>query len=461
MDSYGHLSRSLNLLLLVSLVVSDRTPCPKCQQGHVSDHCKDVPCCNGSYFRIKQGSPMCEQCTKQCEDSEHLVEIQKCGGNFSRECHCKKGYYCNSKAQYTCRRCFPCPSGTFSNITSLEPMEHTCKIHTNCASRGLVIISEGSRTRDHQCGPASTTSITTVPTTVWTSSTPPTPSSAMAKLTRTLTLEINQQNSFRASSQDHSNTSQGLSNSTSQNSFTATTWMSSSPTFNYSSITNHQKSFNTEPQRPNSAAPRMSPNDEYQFSSITISQGSTVTNQQPKTSQTALSQSLWVLILACMLLLAALLAGFCRGRRMKKLQEYCGESIMSRLLPQSLEQPLTAMEPLYTETREGPTPEEAEMVYRGRQQITLDHSGGGESIKNTVGSIYIYSPGMVVLGANSSERREEPAEGQPFISTPQQESVRETVTTEPWARCPNVAPLADGMQEEDHKLSYPVPATGK
>ncbi|KAG9352934.1 hypothetical protein JZ751_017510 [Albula glossodonta] len=86
------------------------------------------------------------------------------------------------------------------------------------------------------------------------------------------------------------------------------------------------------------------------------------------------------------------------------------------------------------------------------QQVTVDHSGTGDSVSNTVGSIYIYSPGMVVLGANSSDQKEEvgpPGEGPANLGSPQQESHV-------------VAQERACVQEEEYKdLCYPVPATGK
>lgn len=74
-----------------------------------------------------------------------------------------------------------------------------------------------------------------------------------------------------------------------------------------------------------------------------------------------------------------------------------------------------------------------------------------------VGSIFIYSPGMVILGSNSNEKKEEAETGTEDIgedtclmSVPQQESSSE----EDFVRM--------ATQEEFGKeLSIPIPATSK
>ncbi|TSU49998.1 Migration and invasion-inhibitory protein [Bagarius yarrelli] len=92
----------------------------------------------------------------------------------------------------------------------------------------------------------------------------------------------------------------------------------------------------------------------------------------------------------------------------------------------------------------------------GNQQVTMEHKGKADGINNTVGSIFIYSPGMVVLGSNSNEKKEETetsgedaVEDVRLISVPQQESSSER-------------DVRMATQEELGKeLSVPVPATSK
>lgn len=91
------------------------------------------------------------------------------------------------------------------------------------------------------------------------------------------------------------------------------------------------------------------------------------------------------------------------------------------------------------------------------QKVTMEHVGKADGINNTVGSIFIYSPGMVILGSNSNEKKEEAETGTEDIgedtclmSVPQQESSSE----EAFVRM--------ATQEEFGKeLSIPVPATSK
>ncbi|ROI16355.1 Migration and invasion-inhibitory protein [Anabarilius grahami] len=92
------------------------------------------------------------------------------------------------------------------------------------------------------------------------------------------------------------------------------------------------------------------------------------------------------------------------------------------------------------------------------RQVTVEHNGRGENVNNTVGSIYIYSPGTVILGSNSGDKKEEAGvceEAHPLIGSPQQESnppsqeVRIRISAQ------------EQTAEEELSLSFPVPATGK
>ncbi|KTG40858.1 hypothetical protein cypCar_00005357, partial [Cyprinus carpio] len=91
------------------------------------------------------------------------------------------------------------------------------------------------------------------------------------------------------------------------------------------------------------------------------------------------------------------------------------------------------------------------------QQVTMEHNGKGENVNNTVGSIYIYSPGMVILGSNSGDKKEEAGvceEVVPLINRPQQES-------NPPSQEVRIRISSQEEAEEDLTLSFPVPATGK
>ncbi|KAJ8371260.1 hypothetical protein SKAU_G00112880 [Synaphobranchus kaupii] len=128
----------------------------KGQIGKISPECKCVPCPPDKYRVVRSGRPRCEFCTQQCRADRHLVQIKDCAVDSNRECYCDRGYFCESAAQYTCRRCHPCPDGTFMDTTSRRS---SCKKHTNCASLGMALTSTGNRTHDQVCAYI-TTSIT-------------------------------------------------------------------------------------------------------------------------------------------------------------------------------------------------------------------------------------------------------------------------------------------------------------
>lgn len=93
----------------------------------------------------------------------------------------------------------------------------------------------------------------------------------------------------------------------------------------------------------------------------------------------------------------------------------------------------------------------------GVQQVTMEHKGKGENVSNTVGSIYIYSPGMVILGSGSGDKKEDAGvceEAVPFMSTPQQES-------NPPLQELRIQMSTQEQADEELSLSFPVPATGK
>ncbi|XP_064153988.1 tumor necrosis factor receptor superfamily member 1B-like [Anguilla rostrata] len=147
----------LYLFNLVDFVWSRRCPNPpECKLGIISKECKCVSCPSGKYHVVRSGNPRCEFCTQQCTAERHLIQIKDCTANSNRECHCDRGYFCESSAQYTCRRCTLCPDGTFTATTSRL---QSCKQHTDCGSLGKVLISTGNRTHDHVCASVTTSSI--------------------------------------------------------------------------------------------------------------------------------------------------------------------------------------------------------------------------------------------------------------------------------------------------------------
>ncbi|XP_073682409.1 uncharacterized protein [Garra rufa] len=176
------------------------------------------------------------------------------------------------------------------------------------------------------------------------------------------------------------------------------------------------------------------------------------------------SQSHWLLLLILMLMIF-FMAGFCMLMKdvTKKTFSKCfgfingGHGDNPHLSPTAGDNQTqhNSEKPIDKEVKcqsTGPVPQSGAV-----QQVTMEHNGKGENVSNTVGSIYIYSPGMVILGSNSGDKKEEAGvseEGVPLISRPQQES-------NPPSQEVRIRISAQEEAEEELSLSFPVPATGK
>ncbi|XP_059393556.1 tumor necrosis factor receptor superfamily member 1B-like isoform X1 [Carassius carassius] len=185
------------------------------------------------------------------------------------------------------------------------------------------------------------------------------------------------------------------------------------------------------------------------------------------------SQSHWLLLLILMLII--LLAGFCvlmkNGAKKTLLKcpgsinvrhedhQYQSQTAVDNQIPSnSQSQTLDTGIPLGSDGREDKGQSTDLMPQSGTvQQVTMEHNGKGENVSNTVGSIYIYSPGMVILGSNSGDKKEEAGVSEevvPLISRPMQES-------NPPSQEVRIAISTQEEAEEELSLSFPVPATGK
>ncbi|XP_076125302.1 uncharacterized protein LOC143104853 [Alosa pseudoharengus] len=141
---------STNVLIIIFLckLLSVSGHCP-CEPGQ--EHCKCLQCKKDYYRRQRHSRYSCDACTQPCS-AKHLVEIKACSINTNRVCHCAKGYYCPEPQNFSCVfDCKPCPPGTFSNKTSLDP---SCHPYTDCKGRG--VITEGTATQDRVCVDATT-----------------------------------------------------------------------------------------------------------------------------------------------------------------------------------------------------------------------------------------------------------------------------------------------------------------
>ncbi|XP_016429337.1 uncharacterized protein LOC107756656 [Sinocyclocheilus rhinocerous] len=194
----------------------------------------------------------------------------------------------------------------------------------------------------------------------------------------------------------------------------------------------------------------------------------------PLIDTTEESQSHWLLLLILMLIIL-FMAGFCilmkNGAKKTFLKwpglingghedhQHLSQTAGDHQIPSNSQSHTLETEiPLGSDGREVKGQSTGLMPQSGAvQQVTMEHNGKGENVSNTVGSIYIYSPGMVILGSNSGDKKEEAGvceEGVPLISRPQQES-------NPPSQEIRIRISAQEEAEEELSLSFPVPATGK
>ncbi|XDV51242.1 hypothetical protein PO909_020161 [Leuciscus waleckii] len=210
---------------------------------------------------------------------------------------------------------------------------------------------------------------------------------------------------------------------------------------------------------------------------ITTNSSAPEGNRLPRDGNSEESQSSWLLPLFVLLLMLLFIAGFCmlmKGKALKTLSKCFGmeeqqhwrqkagdHHILSNSQSNtSTDHNMETEIPLGSDVREvngqsmGMAPQS-----RGVQQVTVKHDGNGGNVSNTVGSIYIYSPGTVILGSNSGDKKEEAGvceEALPLIGarSPQQES-------NPPSQEVRITMSAQEKAEEEPSLSFPVPATGK
>ncbi|XP_035243235.1 tumor necrosis factor receptor superfamily member 3 isoform X1 [Anguilla anguilla] len=375
MEWYRCVLASLTLLgLFVPVCSASLSSCPSppsCGQGFGLKNCVCVRCLQDHYWVVKSGLTLCARCTEKC--SGYLKEIIPCGPTQNRVCHCDRGFFCESKAQFSCRRCKPCPAQTFSSEIS---MEESCRPYTDCAGRGLAVNVSGTPTQDQRC----------------------------ADPILYLSPHIN-------------------------------------PTVGNAETTQ----FSTSEQ----TIPLPVTTDKPQNTSLTMPR----TTAAPSSVNGRFEESSSSVVLVAVLLAAAMLLVCCVWHK-KHVLKRKGWPFLKHLQEQGRKEDTEGG--YFSDMSQGLLGSEtgrAQPVGPPKQQVAMDHSGSGDSVSNTVGSIYIYSPGMVVLGANTAEQREEekpPGEASAHLGTPHQE------------QGPSELPETVCVQEEEGKgLSYPVPATGK
>ncbi|XP_048111348.1 tumor necrosis factor receptor superfamily member 21 isoform X2 [Alosa alosa] len=445
---------STNVLIIIFLckLLSVSGHCP-CEPGQ--EHCKCLQCKKDYYRRQRHSRYSCDACTQPCS-AKHLVEIKACSINTNRVCHCAKGYYCPEPQNFSCVfDCKPCPPGTFSNKTSLDP---SCHPHTDCKGRG--VITEGTATQDRVCVDA---------TTPLSSTTSRSTSGGDATTTR-LTSTHGRPTTSKSTSGGDATTTKLIS--------TYDSLTTSKSASGGDSTTNRQVL--TGPTNSSVA---------YDTLKTGRTHGLIKTDSMTGFSDTLTdSPSQWLVVLMILLVVSVLVGCFLwlKGKALKKQLKWTkglpfgkypvtkkvGYNVCAPSLQQEQQQQLgpdmesdPCVERLIPLSwGSGGPPKEtgsAAQPHPGStQHVTMNNSGRGESISNTVGSIFIYSPGMVVLGTNASDRREEGQQA----SVPQQESrsASSSGSSNGFSRSyPDSVGFSTQEEDDNKELSYPIPASGK
>ncbi|XP_031423528.1 tumor necrosis factor receptor superfamily member 21 isoform X2 [Clupea harengus] len=480
--------------------------CPQCGPGSGQESCKCVPCKQGYYSKQRHGAYTCDTCTDRCsgklfvEATKHLVQIKDCGISTNRVCHCTKGFYCPEPLNYTCLfNCKPCPRGTFSDEASLAA---SCKPHTDCDRRGLVTVSEGKATQDRVCDtllqPRSMNTTPRVSPLHVSHSAPSFPDITHSSRPAT---EDSVETTYVSSKTEAvlSDTTRDITRTGDYDSHT--TQHSSKKTVGHSRVTPHFSStsddlFGTPPVSP--TTPPGPPDSSGASGTSAVNRPFTRTSVHDlSTRQSAIvgidsQSSQWLVVLLLLLAVSVLVGCFLwlKSKALKKQLKWTrglpfGKYAAKKTLggcnicvPQHQQEAdmggnacLEQLIPL-TRDSEGPLRETgaAAQPHPGQgsmQRITVDNNGKGESISNTVGSIFIYSPGMVVLGTNAPERKEEvrqEAEEQHLAFVPQQESPSGSssgYSSGSSSSCQDSVGLSTQEEDDDKELSYPIPASSK
>ncbi|KAK7119090.1 hypothetical protein R3I94_021062 [Phoxinus phoxinus] len=421
-------TRSTFILLFYLLFPCIHASCPtKCANGYNKPDCE---CESNCYLKSRQGILTCQYCTQKCSEEKNQVEVTPCTQESNRKCSCKPGFYCkegNNYGTYCHKPCVPCGTGTFSSKPSLD---RACKPHKDCAQLGMMMVNEGTATQDRECGYATrrmaASSTSSIIITTISSDTTPTPRTVTP---RSLGTED-------TSTQD-------------REAVNATTKMAASSTSSIIITTNTTPTPRTEG------------------------------NHLQRDGNPEESQSSWLLLIILLLMLL-FMTGFCMLMKSKALktllksfglikrehdeQQHWRQKAGDHQILSNSQSNTSTDHNMETEILLGSDVREVKgqsmgmaPQSRGVQKVTVKHNGQGENVSNTVGAIYIYSPGTVVLGSNSGDKKEEAGvceEAFPLIGAPQQES-------NPPSQEVRITMSAQEKAEEELSLSFPVPATGK
>ncbi|XP_018558947.1 tumor necrosis factor receptor superfamily member 21 [Lates calcarifer] len=153
--------------------------CDKCPAGtYVSAHCSPTavrecsPCSEGTFTRGENGVQQCHRCRPPCPAG--FIEKAPCTATQDRICTCPPNSFLSVDSGTECKPhslcprgtrvkkrgsetedvlCKPCTKGTFSDV---ESSAVKCRTHTDCQTKGLVLLTPGTRETDNVCGPPPT-----------------------------------------------------------------------------------------------------------------------------------------------------------------------------------------------------------------------------------------------------------------------------------------------------------------
>ncbi|KAF4093844.1 hypothetical protein AMELA_G00006320 [Ameiurus melas] len=395
-------------VLLFAIHPAKPKPCPTCDAGFhmILPDCKCKPCKAEYFWSLRNGLGTCSICTTSCTAKKNLIEVQPCTQTTDRRCQCKPGHYCPNPVNLTCRRdCEPCTNG----FTKTSNLQISCQQFTDCASLGKVVIEEGSPTADRVCGHTTTHKITSIQTD------DPISSSQVS-----LSSTIHQPNSTQA--------------------------------VNTSVHTVLQSSLNPDTSPGHVTAPP----------GVSADVRMTRETKGPVPPPEPLPKTTWI-FLFLLLMFLCLLTCVClkyKSRAIKNKLEWAGLAFerYQPVLPTARPNPPSDILVPVSDVTDTVREVQGQGSFPGKnQKVTMEHVGKADGINNTVGSIFIYSPGMVILGSNSNEKKEEAETGTEdvgedtcLMSVPQQESSSD----EDFVR------LAT-QEELGKELSIPIPATSK
>ncbi|XP_059385848.1 tumor necrosis factor receptor superfamily member 8 isoform X1 [Carassius carassius] len=440
--------------------------------------------CESNYYqKSTQEIQRCERCNQQCSEDKNEKEVTPCTQTSNRVCLCKPGFYCSSGNNYQthCHQpCVPCGKGMFRSTPSLED----CSPHTDCVQLGMIMLKEGTATQDNECAntttvkPASSSTKNIITTTTFNSTSIPM-TEDKKEVTPCTRVCICKPGFYCTNGSNFDTNCHKPCVPCGKGTFSSTASLEAcSPhtdcvqlgmiMLKEGTATQDTECVNATTVKPASSSTKnIITTTTFNSTSIPMTAGVTV---QLKDKAEEIQSHL--LLLLILMLIILFMAGFCilmKNVAKKTLLKWFG--FINRQHEDNLPWSQTASDnqilsnsqsettiPVCSAGREvkgqstGPMPQSGAV-----QQVTMEHNGKGENVSNTVGSIYIYSPGMVILGSNSGDKKEEAGlceEGVPLISRPQQE-------TNPPSQEVRIKISAPEEAEEELSLSFPVPATEK